>query len=433
MAGKKSQVAFAFGVLALVGVVLAGRGMAAQKKILDNGLTVILERDESVPTTVLQILIKGGARVEPATKRGLAFLTTRLAIEIPDSGKAQELISLATRFSITSQGDNSLINIECLSANLEPSLKVLSKIFLDPLFSGIRIDAVKKHMEHQGKVEEDDSLRLGHLAGLQAFFAGSGYGGSTYGDRASLEAIKNKDVSEFYKNTFVGPNIIMSFASDLPEDALLNLVGRYFARIPSGKPVVLDPVAASEPAEKTVNLERDTKQTFVSQSYRLPAISRRNFALASLLESLLGKGQGSRLWSLRAEKKLAYNVNCRATQMQEGGLIEAYLETDTAKQEIAREALRTVLEDLFRNGTTEEELLYAKNATKAGIVRDNETRAGRASSLAFFEASGLGLDFFDALFSEIDALTLEEVTSYIQEILAPEKALEVIVGKRSAE
>lgn len=416
-----------------MGVVLAEGGMAAQKKILDNGLTIILERDESVPTTTLQILIKGGARVEPPAKRGLAFLTTRLTIEIPDSGKAQELISLATRFSISAQGDNSLINIECLSANLEPSLKVLSKIFLDPLFSGLRIDAVKEYMEHQGKVEEDDSVRLGHLAGLRAFYAGSGYGGSAYGDSASLKAIKNKDVSEFYKNYFVGPNMIMSFASDLPGDALLSLVGRYFAGIPAGNSVVLDPIVASEPAEKAIHIERDTRQTFISQAYRLPAISRRNFALASLLECLLGKGQGSRLWPLRAEKKLAYNVNCRATQMQEAGLIEAYLETDPAKQGAAREALRAVLEDLFRTGTTDEELLYTKNAAKSGFIRDNETKAGRAERLAFFEGSGLGLDYFDGLVLEIDALTLEDVNSYIKETLAPEKALEVIVGERPAE
>ena len=160
----------------------------------------------------------------------------------------------------------------------------------------------------------------------------------------------------------------------------------------------------------------------------MPGISGRNFALASLLESLLGKGQGSRLWALRAKMKLAYNVNCRATQMQEGGILEAYLETDTAKREAARDALRSVLADLYQNGTTEEELLYTKNAVKTDFIRESETKAGKAGILAFFEASGLGFEFFGSLFSEIDALTLDEVNSYIREILAAEKALEVVIG-----
>jgi predicted Zn-dependent peptidase len=53
--------------------------------------------------------------------------------------------------------------------------------------------------------------------------------------------------------------------------------------------------------------------------------------------------------------------------------------------------------------------------------------------MAFFEASGLGLDYFDGLALEIDALTLEDVNSYVKETLAPEKALEVVVGKQPVE
>jgi zinc protease len=430
MTGRINWAAISIGILALM-VGASGRGLGAQKKVLDNGLTVILEKDESSANTILQILIKGGMRAEPPAKRGLSFLTTRLSIEIPDSGKAQELISLATRFSASSRGDHSIITVGCLSANLEPSLKVLSKIFLDPLFSGIRIDSVKRYMEHQGRIEEDDSVRLGHLASLRAYFGGSGYGGSPYGDEASLEAVKNKDVSEFYKSYFVGSNIIMSFVSDLPESALLDLVDRYFAGLPSGQSAVLAPIACSDPEEREIRLERDTKQTFVSMAYRLPATSRRDFALVSLLESLLGKGQGSMLWALRAERKLAYNVDCRATQMQEGGLIEAYLETDTAKMEEAREALRSILDGLYRKGASGEELLSAKNAAKTNFIRDYEKKVGRAGILAFFEASGLGLEFSGSFFSEIDALTLDDVHSCIRETLAPEKALEVIIGPKS--
>lgn len=66
------------------------------------------------------------------------------------------------------------------------------------------------------------------------------------------------------------------------------------------------------------------------------------------------------------------------------------------------------------------------------FIRDNETKARRAGTLAFFEACGLGLEYFDVLFSEIDGLTLEEVNSYIKEILAPEKGLEVVVGPKPA-
>jgi zinc protease len=427
MNGPKIRPVILLWVLGLL-TAFGGRGTAAQKKVLENGLTVVLERDESSPNTIFQILIKGGLRAEPPAKRGLSFLTTRLAIDIPDSGKAQQLISLATRASASAAGDYALISVACLSANLEPSLKVLSQIFRDPLFSGIRVDTIKEFMEHQGRVEEDDSVQLGHLTALRAFFGGSGYAGSIYGDKASLEAVKARDVSEFYKSYFVGSNIIMSFASDLPETTLLDLVRQLFSGLPSGHAAALPPVTASEPEQKSVQIERDTRQTFISLAYRLPGVSRRNFALASVLESLLGKGQGSRLWALRAEKKLAYNVNCRATLMQEAGIVEAFLETDATKKDMASEALRSVLADLYQNGTTEDELASAKNSAKTDFIRGIETKAGKAGTAAFFEASGLGLEFSSALLLEIDALTLDEVNSFIRKTLEPGTALEVAIG-----
>jgi len=420
-------------VLCLIGTgqsVSSGEG-SAQKSTLENGLSVILEIDESSPTTLLQILVKGGKRAEPAGKRGLSFLTTRLSVEIPDSGKVQELMSLATRFSVTVLGDHSLINIECLTENLEASLKVLSKIILDPLFSGIRIDAVKKHMEHQSRIQEDDSVRLGHLASLAAFFAGTPYAGSIYGDEESLKAIKNRDVADFYERYFIGPNMILSLSSDLPAKTLLDLVGKYLAKIPKGEPISFAPVSASPPKERAVRIDRETKQSYVGLAYPLPGVSPRNFALASILENLLGKGPGSRLWPLRTEKKLAYNVSCRATQMQSGGVIEAYLETDNPKKENAKAVLWQTILDVHQNGISEEELAFTKTAAAADFIRENETKIGKVATLAYFESVGLGLSYFSGLSAEIEALTLDEVNSYIRSILAPEKAFEVVIGSES--
>jgi predicted Zn-dependent peptidase len=202
---------------------------AAQKEILKNGLTVILEHNDSSATTFLQFLVRGGQRAEPQGKQGLSFLTTRLAVEIPDSSKIQELMRLSSRFSVSSRGDYSLINIECLTSNFEPTLKILVKIIADPIISGLRVDAIKKYMSHQSEVERDDSLIIGHLASLTAFFGRPGYEGSIYGREETLRAIKTKDASDLYKRWFTAPNIVLSVASDLEKEQILSLLGKYLS------------------------------------------------------------------------------------------------------------------------------------------------------------------------------------------------------------
>lgn len=404
--------------------------LPAHKKVLENGLTVILEKDDSSATTFLEILVKGGKRAEPSGKGGLAYMTTRLAVEIPDADKVQELMNLASRFFVTSRGDYSLINVECLSSNVEATLKILSKIILNPLFSGIRIDAVKKYMQHQSKIEEDDSIIVGHLTNLRAFFGKTGYEGSIYGDEKSLDGIKGKDVKDFYGTYFTAGNLIFSGSSDLDEDLILRLIEKYFAAIPGGKGVSHEPLTLISLEEKKTFIERDTKQTLVSLTFPLPKIAPKSYALSYLLENLLGKNPGSRLWPLRSEERLAYNVNCRVTQMREGGILEAYLETDNKKRDLALSALKKVLAELFEKGTTEEELQITKTVAKANFLRNNEAKAMRAASLASFEALGLGFGYLTELMAQIDALTIEEVNASIKDILNPEKAFEVLVGPK---
>jgi predicted Zn-dependent peptidase len=149
-----------------------------------------------------------------------------------------------------------------------------------------------------------------------------------------------------------------------------------------------------------------------------------------MVENLLGKGVGSRLWDLRYIEKLAYNVNAQTTMMKDGGILEAYLETDKEKKEVALEALKKVLSSLFEKGITEEELEVTKINAKASFLRENETKEIRAANLVSFEALGLGYEFLSGFFLEIDAISLDEINTYIKDILNPEKGVEVVIGPK---
>ena len=405
---------------------------APVKKILDNGLTLIYQKDASSAVTALQILIKGGKGAEPKDKDGLAYLTTRLALEIPDHSKAQKLMSQASRVYMTGLGDYSIINVSSLSENLDETLKIISQIMLDPLFSGLRIDLIKKQMEYQKKTQEDDSINVGHNAALEKLFAGTTYEGSVLGSEESRKDIKRKDITGFYDDHFRAENMVVSAISDLEEEALAEIVKLYFNEFPGGKPEEPPFTAASPPEEKDIFIEKDSKQYFICLVYPLPELTAKNYILAYLVENLLGKGLNSRLWPLRYQQKLAYNVNTTATQMKHGGILEAYLESDKEKKEEALAALRAVLMELRENGIESEELEVTKSYSKASFLRDNETKTDRSRNLAAFEALGLGYEFLEKVASEIDAVSLEELNAYIKRILDPARVIEVVVGPKGS-
>ncbi len=401
-----------------------------EEKFLSDGLKLIYQIDTSSAITVIQILIKGGKAAEPEEKSGLAYLTTRLTLEIPDRSKARDLMSQASHLSMASRGDYSLIQLKCLSENLEETLKVTTQIMLNPLFSGIRIDGTKRMINYQRNTQEDDPAQVAHRVYLERLFAKQGYGGSVLGSEESLKEIKKKDIKDFFENYFNAENMVVAVISDLEKEPLIEILDQYFAKLPSGLPAKQKPNSVTIPEERQVFIEKDTKQFFISIAFPLPKITHKNFALASIVENLLGKGVGSKLWDLRYKAKLAYNVNAEATLMKDGGMIEAYIETDKEKKKVSLEALKKVLSNLFEKGITEEELEVTKRNAKAYFLRNNETKEIRVGNLVFFEALGLGYEFLNGFFQEVDAINLDEINAYIKNILNPEKGVEVIIGPK---
>jgi predicted Zn-dependent peptidase len=402
-----------------------------RRTILPNGLTLITERDEGAAVTVLEILARGGKRAEAPGKEGLAYLTTRLALEIPDQAKARELTEKASRWATAVKGDFSVIHLESLTEHFEETLDVFLEILKDPLFTGSRIDRVRDDMDGRRKVESDDKVDAAHLAHMRLWLRPAGYAGSPFGEEAALKTIKSRDVEAFFKAYFAPDNLIVVAVSDMEGTRLAGLLGKAFGALrPDPRAVRTSPPArASEPrGDRPLVLERDSKQVCVSMGFGLPPLTAKTYALARVFENLLGKGPGSRLWPLRAEERLAYTVSAQATLNRDGGLLEAYLETDPAKRDAALSSLEKALADLQRDGVGPEELAETQAVVKSEFLRANETRDRRTGLLGFFEAVGLGADYFEAYPAAIDAVTVEEINAFIKGAGDPAKATVVLAG-----
>lgn len=407
----------------------SGRSEPAARS-LENGSVFIYQQDPASAVSVLGIVIGGGRAADPEGKDGLANLVTRLALEIPSSDKVQDLMSQSTRLQTAAEGDYALILVESLSAHFEDALKTTSAIILDPLFSGLRIDFIKESMGHQAKLEQDDAIRAGRPAALSAFFGPSGYGASAFGSEAGLKAIRKDDIRRFYEDRFRAGNAAFIVVSDLDEARVEGWLRKYFAKLPAGSA----PKTALPPApalrEKEYALDKETKQTFVSLVFPLPALSLETYALGALLETALGKGVGSRMWPLRADSRLAYNVGARATAGRAGGVLEAFLETDRTKAAAAVSALEATIAAFAEAGFDEDELRTTKAFARAEFLREAERKDARVRLLAFCQGTGLGLDAYNRFPERLEGVALPDMNAFCRAVLDPARAARVVIGRR---
>jgi predicted Zn-dependent peptidase len=415
----------------LSGSVAARAATKVERVVFENGLTLLYQQDKASAATSVQVFIRGGKAAAPDGKAGLAYLTTRLALEITDEGKAQEVMAQATRMASNALEDFTLISLECLSENLEDALKTAGRIILDPLFSGIRIDRIRDFMTNQGRLEQDEATQAGYLEILKGFYGGTGYGAPVYGTPETLKAIEKKDIQGFYERSMRSGNMVFSVVSDVDRPTIEGHVQKYFAKLKPGQSEPVAPPEPKAPEPREVRLEKDTKQSYVALAYSLPALSPRTYVMALALENLAGKGPGSRLWPLRAEKNLAYNVNCSATLMRGGGVIEAFLEADKTKTDAALEGLKAVMGELAQNGVDQSELQATKTILRANVLRANEMKSPRARTVGRLEMLGLGAEYFEAFFTDLESLTLDEFNAYIKSVLDPSRSLTVVIGPKS--
>ncbi|MBN1938551.1 MAG: insulinase family protein, partial [Candidatus Aminicenantes bacterium] len=310
-------------------------------------------------------------------------------------------------------------------------LGTIQAIIADPLITNVRTSRLIDSAEHQRRILADNPSQEARLAHREAFFGGTGYAGSAYGTDESLRGLKTKDIRDFYRRRFASENIIVVALSDLDPEALLTLVSRHFGKLPRETRGGREESASIKPKSPPYpprRLTKDQKQSLISCAYPLPSLSRENYVLVSLLENILGRGPGSRLWSLRTEQQLAYVVSCAAFLFRQAGFIECYLETDAERTESSREALAGALGDFWEQGISSDELEAGKAVLWADYLRANETKAGRAGTLGFFESSGLGEDFLSAFKNGLDTLSLENVNAAIKRLFDPAFASWVIVG-----
>lgn len=402
----------------------------------------IFHRDTSSGITVLRMFIDGGKKAEPPDRKGLAFLTTRLSVEIPETNDVIKLMTLGSSIATDVNGDHSIITVTCLSENLEETLEILIEVLKEPLFSSLRISYIKKAMEHQQKNEEDNTgLSMGREY-FNVFFGSSGYGGSIFGTAAaagtpnSLKAIKKKDIVDFYNTFFNRSHMAIVVSSNLSREELEPIIKKYFQLLPAGRTTSAPAPGGGEGTgagelkseKREYFFKKENTQALVSLGVLLPGMSPRHFVCASMLENLLGEGIGSKLWPLRAELNLAYNLKAKAIQMKDAGVLWVYLKTDNARKEKAFEELKKILTDLYQNGVSDEEFAATKIRTRAYFLRSNETKETRTFYLGLFEQIGPGFEFLEDFFSVIETVTPADFNVYIKEILNPERLVRIVIG-----
>ena len=365
------------------------------KKILPNGLTVVVNRDRASKLAAVNILYKVGARNEDPRRTGFAHLFEHLMFrgtrEIPNFDLPVQMAS----------GDNNAFTnndytdfyITLPKDNLETALWLESD-----RMEGLDITPAKLEAEKKVVIEEfrqrylnqpygDQTMLLRALAYKVHPYRWAAIGLTTdHIAKATLE-----DVEAFYRTHYRPSNAVLSISADIEEERMLELAEKWFAPL-ADRPADAAPIP-QEPAQteaRREEVERDVPAPTVTVAYHMGGRTDAGFYTADLVSDLLAGGDSGRLYThLVKERRLLSSVNAYVTGDVDPGLFvfTGQLLPGVTPEE-AETAFREEIETLQTASAAAREIEKVKNKFEANTLFGELNVMNKAMNLGFYEMLG---------------------------------------------
>ncbi len=365
------------------------------KKILPNGLTVVVNRDRASKLAAVNILYKVGARNEDPRRTGFAHLFEHLMFrgtrEIPNFDLPVQMAS----------GDNNAFTnndytdfyITLPKDNLETALWLESD-----RMEGLDITPAKLEAEKKVVIEEfrqrylnqpygDQTMLLRALAYKVHPYRWAAIGLTTdHIAEATLE-----DVEAFYRTHYRPSNAVLSISADIEEERMLELAEKWFAPL-ADRPADAAPIP-QEPAQteaRREEVERDVPAPTVTVAYHMGGRTDAGFYTADLVSDLLAGGDSGRLYThLVKERRLLSSVNAYVTGDVDPGL---FVFTGQLLPGVtpgkAEAAFREEIETLQTASAAAREIEKVKNKFEANTLFGELNVMNKAMNLGFYEMLG---------------------------------------------
>ena len=288
---------------------------------LENGLRVIIAEDHYAPIYAIAVSYRVGSKDERQGRTGFAHLFEHMMFKGSEKVGSGEHFFLIFNYGGNMNGTTNTdrtVYFEVLPKNqLDLGLFLESDRMRSLAVTAENLENQRQTVKEERRLGVDNQPygrtyeRMGELA-----YDNFAYHHSVIGSMADLDAATVDDVKGFFKTYYAPNNAVVALVGDLDTKATLAKVRKYFgdiARQDPPKPVDLSESAMT--AERRERIEdKLARAARVDISYRLPAGGSADIDRLSVLSTILGGGESSRLYQkLVRDKQVCSMVYCLAS------------------------------------------------------------------------------------------------------------------------
>ena len=341
-------------------------------------------------------------------------------------------------YDFDSNGFRILATANCLSKDLDETMKLLNEVMYNPNFSQADFEKAKNKIKTFFEtVEKDGSDNM--LVELYP-----GYFGSPKEILKGLESMTINDVIKHYND------MINSASSNY-------VVTAPFDKNPNLKNVALSNVSTSPvkyknyspklsnvyKPNKTSRVVVDTAELNQAQIYKTYSFKMsgniKDEVKFELLNEILGGSPASRLFQeLREKQKLAYRVTSQVQSFEDTGILTMFIMSttdDKAQNDIKYDNLQqslngfeTEVQKLITQPVTQEELDAAKMQLKQRIAKQTELPDTDTDLIAMNMVKPYGIKRIDEYVKAIDSITIDDISTAAKHVFTNKPTISILAS-----
>ena len=290
---KKSLVTLS--LLLLVGLYANAQQVEFEEFDLDNGLHVIMHKDNTAPVVITSVMYNvggkdvGGSLEAPRT--GFAHFFEHLLFEGTENIGRGEFMKIIPanggRFNANTSQDRTYYYDLFPSNKLELGLWLESERMLHPVIDQVGVDTQNEVVKEEKRQRYESPYgKIFETLGANLFKVHP-YKNPNIGYMEDLDASTLEEFNTYFKDYYGPNNAVLIVAGDIDYAKTKDLVSKYFSEIKRGKEVVRDfpEEAPITETEKAKAYDKNIQIPAILAAYRTPGFGNRDAYILDMISS----------------------------------------------------------------------------------------------------------------------------------------------------
>ncbi|RJQ30790.1 insulinase family protein [Candidatus Parcubacteria bacterium] len=410
-----------------------------EKRVLENGLRVILAPMKSTEAVTLLVLAGVGSRYETKEINGVSHFLEHMFFkgtkDRPDPGQVhKDLNRIGAAYNAFTSKETTGFWVKTSFKDFDIGLDIVSDILLRPIFKDEEFQKERGVILQEIDMYEDNPMHKTQSLLEAMTLEDQPIGWDIAGTKETVSSVKKEDLISYEKENYLSRNIIVAVAGKFDKEETFVKIKAAFAELKEGKNKDFKKASFSQKEPRLKVTEKDSDQTHLAMGFRAYDMFDDKRYPANLLSTLLGGNTSSRLFTeIREKLGLAYYVYSWNDQFMDCGYIGMAAGVPHEKLTEVTEGIRKICFQMKSGEVSEADLDAAKSYIRGQTALRFESSEEIASFVANQELFYNEIKQPAEIIKKIERVKREEVISAASDIFKPEKANMSALGKHGTD